>query len=343
MGLARLASLAGALLAGAFVACAPRTACAQPSAGAASRADLLFREGQALIDAGKPAEACPELEESQRLDPKLGRLLNVAYCHELVGRTASAWAEYNEAAALAAQKLEQDRVDFARHHAAALADRLSLAQLDFSQGAGDVTEVAVDGAPLARDHWGLPFPLDPGRHVLSFGASGKTTHGQEVAIAPGRGIRHIVVQPLEPEVPAGSPRTAPAEAPAPAPASPPPRSTKGEVSREGSRPMLAWIAGGVGVAGAVTGAVFLAVALSQKSQANPDCPGQKCNPQGAAKIDDARTSAWIATAGFGAGAAGAALAVWLLLTSTSSTASALAHLAPIAGGGATGLSVEAAW
>ncbi len=333
---------------------------AAADSGTPARADLLFRQWQELIDAGKPAEACPKLEESQRLDPKLGRLLNVAYCHELVGRTASAWAEYNEAAALAAQKGQPDRVEFARQHAAALVDRLSLVQLDFtrpsSAGAGgssasaspssDIASVAVDGKPLSREQWAMPFAVDPGARVFTFGAPGMKTHDQQVTVAPGRGTWHVVVDRLEPEAaaPVAAPPLAPAGAPTPA------------VDAGGSsvRRPLAYVAGGVGVAGVIVGTGFLLHALAHKNDAAPDCPQQRCNAQGAATIDGARTSAWIATAGFGVGVGGAAAAVWLFLTSASGSSSpggagsqAAAgvgvRVEPLVGAGGGGLSVQGAW
>lgn len=54
-------------------------------------ATQLFDDAKKLMDAGKAAEACPKLEESMRLDPADGTELRLAYCYELVGRTATAW------------------------------------------------------------------------------------------------------------------------------------------------------------------------------------------------------------------------------------------------------------
>ena len=112
-----------------------------------ARADTLFREGQSLVTAGQTAAGCAKLEESQRIDPKLGRLLNVAYCHEQLGKTATAWGEYNQAAALALQSHQAERESFARDRAAALSRKLSFVQLDLAAAPG-VSELKLDGKTL---------------------------------------------------------------------------------------------------------------------------------------------------------------------------------------------------
>src|SRR5205823_10205853 len=73
------------------------TARGEPTAADKSLATQLFKEGRTLVDQGKVAEGCRKLEESHRLDPGGGTLLNVALCHEKEGRSATAWAEFTEA------------------------------------------------------------------------------------------------------------------------------------------------------------------------------------------------------------------------------------------------------
>ena len=68
-------------------------------ADATTEADALFDEGLKAMDAGDHAAACAKFGESQRLDPAAGTLLHLGNCYEKVGKTASAWATFLDAAA----------------------------------------------------------------------------------------------------------------------------------------------------------------------------------------------------------------------------------------------------
>src|SRR5262245_37563455 len=56
----------------------------------AAAAEALFREGRQLMDSGAIAQACVKFEESLRLDPALGTMLNLAVCEERAGNTKRA-------------------------------------------------------------------------------------------------------------------------------------------------------------------------------------------------------------------------------------------------------------
>jgi hypothetical protein len=314
-----------------------------------ARADALFREGQQLINAGEVAAACPKLEESNRLDPKIGRLLNVAYCHERLGRTATAWNEYNQAAAMAVQVKQTERESFARGRAAELATKLSFIRLDLG-GAPEVAQVTIDGRVVAHEQWAVPFPIDPGEHALRFEAPGHKAHTQSVTIGASGTVR-VAVAPLEVEespapgspapasASAPAPTSAPAPAPEPAPApSPAPEAAPAPASGGGR--LLGWIVGGVGVVGVGVGTGFGLHALALRNEA--DCPNKACTPDGIAHIHDATTFANIASVGFGVGIVGLAAGTWLLVRPHASS-SAQTRIIPIVAADRAGIVLSGGW
>lgn len=131
---------------------------ADPSAQA--RAEALFEEGRALLDAGRFQEACPKLAESERLDAGGGTRLNLALCHERTGRLAAAYADYEESLMRAIRDGRADREGFAREHLAQLEPRIPTISVVGTTGA-----ILVDGVsiPIAD---GARLRVDPGVHVV---------------------------------------------------------------------------------------------------------------------------------------------------------------------------------
>jgi hypothetical protein len=309
-----------------------------------SRADALFNEGQQLISAGQLVAACAKLEESQRLDPKLGRLLNVAYCHEQLGRTATAWAEYNQAAAVAQQTKQSERVAFAHGRAAELASKLSFIRLDLPAGS-QVSQISVDGRTIGHELWAVPFPIDPGAHTVTFEAPASKPQTESIKVADAETVR-VVVGTFEPapatpapQAPPPPPSTSPSPPPeAPAPAAPAPASrTPG------------WIVGGIGVVGLGVGTGFAVRSLSLKNQADPECKNKLCTPHGTSLISDATTSANIATAAFAVGLVGVAAGTFLVIhplrlsSGSGSGSGASARITPQLAADRAGLLLDGAW
>jgi hypothetical protein len=296
------------------------------------------------MTAGQVQTACAKLEESQRLDPKIGRLLNVAYCHEQLGKIATAWSEYNQAAALALQTKQAERESFARKQANQLAHKLSFIRLDLS-AAPDVSQVTLDGSVLARDQWSVPFPVDPGDHALVFGAPGRKSHTQNVAVATP-GTTRIAVEALEPDTSASST----AETPAPPPPAPVPSLDAQQQLPQPEQPPAprpsrtpAWIVGGIGVAALGVGAGFGLRALSLKSDADPQCPDHQCTAQGQSAINDAKTAALISTIGLAAGAVGVGVGAWLFLRVPSPSNTARAQIVPYVASDRAGVTWQGTW
>jgi hypothetical protein len=64
-------------------------------------AEALFRDGRALIKQGKLEAGCDKLAASEKLESSVGTLLNLGDCKEKLGQTATAWAAFRKAEAMA--------------------------------------------------------------------------------------------------------------------------------------------------------------------------------------------------------------------------------------------------
>src|ERR1700723_479579 len=75
-------------------------AAAQAESEAAARE--LFNEARELAGKGQYAPACPKLEAASKLYRGSGLLITLGDCYEHLGRTASAWTTFGDAASVAA-------------------------------------------------------------------------------------------------------------------------------------------------------------------------------------------------------------------------------------------------
>src|SRR6478752_6509904 len=107
-------------------------ALAQTSASDKAAAEALFDQGVRLMKQNSFAEACPKLEESERIDPAVGTLLYLGECYERAGKTASAWATFREAASLANNMNQGDRARVAGSRAQDLEPRLSRLSIELA-------------------------------------------------------------------------------------------------------------------------------------------------------------------------------------------------------------------
>jgi hypothetical protein len=150
----------------------PVGAAAQNTSDTKAAANALFDEGKRLIAAGDVEHACAKFEASMQLVDQLGVRLNLADCHERQGRTATAWAEFSEAASQA-DKRGDARAAYARQRAEALEPRLTKLAISVppaSRRPGLV--VRRDGVVVPGEAFGTPLPVDPGSHTITASATG---------------------------------------------------------------------------------------------------------------------------------------------------------------------------
>src|SRR6187455_1821464 len=134
----------------------PGVALAQGSAGNKAAAEALFEEGRSLMQKQQYQEACSKLEASQNLDSGLGTLMLLSDCYEKTGRTASAWATFREAAAVARGQGDGDREKVARTRADALEPNLARLVVHGPERTMQLPglEVKMAGQPIAKAQWG---------------------------------------------------------------------------------------------------------------------------------------------------------------------------------------------
>lgn len=241
-------------------------------------AEALFRDGRRLIDEQKYRDACEKFAASQRLDPAVGTLLNLGKCYEKTGQTASAWATYREAVAIAKQSGQAQREKSARHAAEALEPTLSHLTIVVSPAAsGANVEVSRDGVSIPHDIWGDSVPVDPGDHVITATANGYKPWSEHVTV--GTSASESVTVPALEAVPSESSTTpgAPAVAPAPPAGSPTADRPPAErISFWNTQRISAVVAGGIGVAGAAVAVVEFLQFNDKKNQEAAACPDNAC-------------------------------------------------------------------
>jgi hypothetical protein len=272
------------------------TALAQNKAAA----EAAFREGRELLAADRVAEACDKFSLSQRLDPAIGTLLNLADCHERMGKLASAWAEFNEAAVRAAREGQSRRAEEAERRAQLLEPRLTRLLLEVDPDNPTALAISRDSVDITL-LVGTPTPVDPGEVVMEARASGYKPWTAKVALV-GEG-RTIVIK-----VPALEPDETLSEGPG----------TGGAGQRSAAvvldpvvdaapsrtRAYAGLALGGAGVVAVGVGGVFGLRARSLWRDSRADCNEQnECHGHGYDLVKDAQSAANVSTILVGGGLA----------------------------------------
>jgi len=228
-------------------------------------AEVLFRRAKALMAENKHADACPLLEESQKLDPQMGTLLNLALCHENIGKTASAWGEFRAVEQQARAANREDRVKLARDHAAKLEPRLARIKIVVPPDAkvpGLV--VKVDGETKGEPLWS-GFAVDPGARTVEASAPGKKTASLQVKVDDEGAVVPVTIPKLEDEPVAKSVPDAGADD----------RAREEEYASNRARKTTGFVVGGIGIATMAAGGVFGVLAIVNDGDATNACP-QPC-------------------------------------------------------------------
>ena len=271
---------------------------------------MLDAEGTALMQQRRYAEACPKLAESERLQPGTGVLLRLGLCDEELGKTASAWSAFREAAARAERSGDEALRQLATKRADGLAPRVPRMIVVLPAGAErESLTLTYDGNPLDWSAIGAEIPVDPGTHAVEAARAGRAVFRRTFTLAARDPLITIAV-----ELPVAGPTVVGAPPPDPAP----PQGAR--VQRT-----MALVAGGVGIAGVGVGAILGLAAMSNWNRARSECTsGLSGCSQDALDLQPAvKTDATGATIGFVVGAAGLFSAALLWLTAPKQDAAAV--------------------
>jgi hypothetical protein len=282
-----------ALCFGLAVALSAASAGAEPRDAAA--AEALFRQGREAADAGDHAKACEKFKESNRLDPALGTVFNIADCEEKLGRLATAWQLFQEVA----QRLPSgdDRQGIAKERARALEPRLPRLAVRLAAAAPSGTQVQRDGVELGSASLDTPLPVDPGPHSVTATAPGREPRVFNVV------LREAESQSIEVEPGAQSSGTVTTEL------------TTDRAPSSNQR-TVGYVLGGIGLVGLAVGTVAGVMVLERKSTVDDNCDeAKRCNREGFDAAESGRTLGVVTTAGLVVGALGLASGAYLILSS----------------------------
>jgi tetratricopeptide (TPR) repeat protein len=303
---------------------------AQATASEKAAAEALFDQGLRLMKQSNFAQACPKLEESNRIDPAVGTLLYLGECFERVGRTASAWATFREAASLANNSNQAERARIAAGRAQELEPKLSKLSVELAPEVSAIPGVVVKrgGQSLDGSLYGTPLPVDPGEYRVEVSAPGYEVWTTSIDVAAGGASASV-------RVPALVKSATPAAPPPDAEGSETPSGVAGERSAGVSmtappgsfttQQTLGVVVGGVGLVGIGLGSYFGIRAISKNSKAEEDCPNGLCQSQdGLDLTDEAKQQAQFSNIAFAAGGVLLATGAVLFLTGGSSDADRVA-------------------
>lgn len=311
------------------LACALALGAGTARADKLTDAEELFRRAKALMAEKKDREACPLLEESERLDPQIGTLLNLAICHENMGRIASAWGEFK---AVEQRANRNDRVKMAHDRAARLEARLSRLKIVATEKPAGLV-VKVDGETTGEPLWG-GVAVDPGTRTIEASAPGKVTATVKADVEGEGALVTVTVPRLE-------------DQPAPKPvvvAKLDPAIEQREIDRVAAnraRRTTGVVVGASGLAVLAAGGVFGILAIGKNGDASRACPEPCVAGSSAARTADDHTDrallfANIANVAIPVGAVAAAVGAWLFF-GAGPTERRTAWLAPAPGGGSVGV------
>jgi len=322
-----------ALAAAAVVALAP------VASADTSKADALFKKGKKLLGEGKFAQACAAFEASQRAEPTIGTLLNVARCYEEWGKLSTAYDTYAEALRQA-EADSDDRADRIKERVEAIEPTVPTLVIRADSRPVDLV-VRLDGKGLAIGELNVPRRLDPGDHAVEYGIGDGPRKRVEVALEAS--AHETVTLDNLAAMQAGGPVEEELEPKDDEPVDEP----EVDAHPGRGRRILGVSVGAAGLVGiGISSWIVLAARSDYRDSIARHCNADKmCDELGLVQTKAARHRANIGTVVFGVGLAAVATGVVLYLTAPSAPAKSerALHLVPVVTPDATGVALSGAF
>ncbi len=166
---------------------------AAPARAQSAEAEVLFRDGRALIKQGKLAQGCAKIEASERLESSVGTLLNLGDCREKQGKLATAWAAFKKAEATAKNSNDK-RFEEARRRAQVVEPLMPALTLDIPT-IPDGLIVKRNGEAVDVALLNTAVPVDPGTYVITAEAPGYHAWRSDIVVQY-KAKRRLAIPPL---------------------------------------------------------------------------------------------------------------------------------------------------
>ena len=282
------------------------------------RADELFQEGRALAEQGDFKGACVRFVESEKLDPALGTVLNLADCSEKAGRLGTA-IEYFRGA-LDALPAGDERIVPASKRLADLESRVPRLLIRRGPRFARNATVSWNAKTMESSWWDVPVRMDPGEHKFVVRTLGLSDRVYDLRLVE-RDIRELVVESGEAAQPI--PLTVPRS-----------RAVQPRAAMS-TRTNAGYVLVGVGLAGITTGVITGMMVLDRRDAHDRNCTPEGCNPDGLSAAASGKRWLVANAAAWGMGLVASGLGVWLLVGANDREASASwAGVVAISGGAA---------
>lgn len=175
----------------------PFTALAEP---VSAQAEELFRQGRFFMEAGKFAEACSAFEQSQKLEPAVTTLLNLAACREKLGQFATAWGLFLDVSRQTRSATDAENRQFhdiATVRAQTLEPRVSKLTINVPlKSQFDGLQITRGMERIDAGLWNRALPIDGGTYTITARAPGANQWTTQVTVAAENDTKTVEIPDL---------------------------------------------------------------------------------------------------------------------------------------------------